>query len=242
MGRFNFPLFLLVILLAGIIAIPLTIYTNLTIWVTIPLAPIISFIVILLFSLIVEHFEVDKQETPPPSWDHIIPSNFLRSKKPHRLLCPKCHSDQIMEIIYGLPPITKKLQKDLDKKKVTLGGCMVMEDSPKWACAVCHCRFHSPPINKKQASQMVNDIIKDCDILEGDELMIIESETIEKEWGWVFFYSSKKFIETNDFRYAVAGNAPYIVLRKNGRILDTGTAYSIDHYIKRFEETGNPNG
>ena len=89
---------------------------------------------------------------------------------------------------------------------------------------------------------MICGIIKDFDVLEGDEYIIIESETIEKEWGWVFFHSSRKWIETNDFKYAVAGNAPYIVLRKNGKILDTGTAYPIDNYIKRFEKTGDPNG
>jgi len=244
MGKFNLPLFLLVILLAGIIAIPLIIWTNLATWMIIPLAPIISFIVLLLFSLIVDFFDVDKQITSQPSQAHIFSSDFLRSKRAGGLLCPKCSSDQIMEIIYGLPPITEELQKELDKKTITLGGCMVEEDSPRWACDVCHCRFQSPPINKNQAFQLINHIIKDIDVLdvEGDELIIIESETIEKDWGWVFFYSSKKWIETNDFEYAVAGNAPYFVLRDNGKILETGTAYPVDHYIKRFEATGNPNG
>ncbi len=244
MGRFNFPLFLLVILLAGIIAIPLIIWTNLAIWMIIPLAPIISFIVLLLFSLMVDFFDVDKQITPHQSQAPIFSPDFLRSKRAGGLLCPKCSSDQIMEIIYGLPPIAEELQKKLDKKAITLGGCMVDEDSPSWACAECRCRFQSPPINKKQAFQLINHIIKDIDVLEveGDELVIIESETIEKNWGWVFFYSSKKWIETNDFKYAVAGNAPYFVLRNNGKILETGTAYPVDYYIKRFEETGNPNG
>ncbi|THB79904.1 MAG: hypothetical protein D3926_09820 [Desulfobacteraceae bacterium] len=91
---------------------------------------------------------------------------------------------------------------------------------------------------------MIHHIIKEVDAIErdDDELIIIESETIEKEWGWVFFYSSKKWVETNDFQYAVAGNAPYIVLRHSGKILETGTAYPIDHYITRFEETGDPHG
>jgi hypothetical protein len=58
----------------------------------------------------------------------------------------------------------------------------------------------------------------------------------------VFFHTSKKWFETNDFKYAVAGNAPFIVLRKNGKVIDTGTAYPIEHYIKRFEETSDPHG
>jgi hypothetical protein len=41
-----------------------------------------------------------------------------------------------------------------------------------------------------------------------DELIIIESETIDKEKFWVFFYTSKLWYETEDMQYAIAGNAP----------------------------------
>lgn len=248
MGRFNLPLFFIVVLLAGIIAIPLRIYTSLTIWVIIALAPIISFITLFLFSIVVDFCDADRQKTPGPSIhpskDWIDPPKVRHGETPLDLFCPKCSSDQIMKIIYGLPPITKALQKKLDNHTVTLGGCMIGEESPRWACAMCHCRFQSPPISRKQAAQMIHHIIKEVDAIErdDDELIIIESETIEKEWGWVFFYSSKKWVETNDFQYAVAGNAPYIVLRHSGKILETGTAYPIDHYITRFEETGDPHG
>ncbi|MCP4023193.1 MAG: hypothetical protein GY729_15225 [Desulfobacteraceae bacterium] len=147
-----------------------------------------------------------------------------------------------MEIVYGLPAITKEIEQELDNQKITLGGCMIEQDSPMWACALCNLKFDSPPINKNQALQIVWDVIKDYNFPEEYEYKIIESETIEKEWGWVFFHGPGKLIKTNDFKYAVAGNAPYIVLRKNGRLLDTGTAYPIEHYIKSFEETGDPNG
>jgi len=58
----------------------------------------------------------------------------------------------------------------------------------------------------------------------------------------VLFHTSKKYFETNDLKYAVAGNAPFFVLRKNGRFIVTGTAYPLEHYIQRFEETGDPHG
>lgn len=97
-------------------------------------------------------------------------------------------------------------------------------------------------INKEQALEIVKKIISDFDLPEDDEYIILEKETIEKDWGWVFFYTSKKWHETNDFRYAVAGNAPYIVLREYGNTLVTGTAHAIEYYIECFEETGDPNG
>ncbi len=67
------------------------------------------------------------------------------------------------------------------------------------------------------------------------ELLIADALTIEKEWGRVFFYTSKKFLETQDYQYALGGNAPYIVNRFDGSIHDTGTAYPIEYYIDQYE-------
>ncbi len=75
-----------------------------------------------------------------------------------------------------------------------------------------------------------------------DEIVIVDAATIERPWGWVFFHTSKRWLETQDIRYALAGNAPLIVERETGRLLTTGTAYSIEHYIDNYERTGDPNG
>ncbi|MBB3194088.1 YrhB domain-containing protein [Roseateles terrae] len=75
-----------------------------------------------------------------------------------------------------------------------------------------------------------------------DEWVVIDEATIEKPWGWVFFYTSKLWQETGEVQHAVGGNAPLIVERKAGRILATGTAYAIEHYIANYERSGNPNG
>ena len=73
------------------------------------------------------------------------------------------------------------------------------------------------------------------------ELVILEDRTQEHDFGWVFFYNSKKYIESGNFRDAIAGNAPLIVDRKSGQIHITGTAHDIGFYIKNFQETGDPN-
>ncbi|SEI09118.1 Immunity protein 35 [Rheinheimera pacifica] len=75
---------------------------------------------------------------------------------------------------------------------------------------------------------------------EGDEIIIIERNTIEKPWGWVIFHTSKLWLETNDIKYAIAGNAPTIVERETGKLITTGTAMSIDKYIENYERTGTP--
>lgn len=77
---------------------------------------------------------------------------------------------------------------------------------------------------------------------EDDELIIVDEVTIERPWGWVFFSTSRKWKETNDIRYAIAGNAPVIIEKTTGRLFQTGTAMAIENYIENFERSGNPYG
>ncbi len=55
-------------------------------------------------------------------------------------------------------------------------------------------------------------------------LEILESETLEKEWGWIFFYESADYIRIEDEKYAIAGNASFIVNKTSGELVVTGTA------------------
>ncbi|WP_293267921.1 YrhB domain-containing protein [Neptunomonas sp.] len=79
-------------------------------------------------------------------------------------------------------------------------------------------------------------VLKELSKDESLNLMILEDETIEKSWGWVFFYQTKEYVETGDFRFMLGGNAPYIVNRNTGQITETGTAYEIEHYIAEYEQ------
>ncbi len=66
------------------------------------------------------------------------------------------------------------------------------------------------------------------------ELCLLDAETIEAEFGWVFFYTSKLYMETGDFSHALAGNAPLIVDRDAGTVHVTGTAHPIEHYMNQY--------
>jgi hypothetical protein len=67
------------------------------------------------------------------------------------------------------------------------------------------------------------------------DLVVIDESTMERDWGWVFFYTSERYLKTGDIRDAVAGNAPYIVNRHTGEVRGTGTAQPIEHYIDEYE-------
>jgi len=73
-----------------------------------------------------------------------------------------------------------------------------------------------------------------------NDYLILDEHTIEEDFGWVIFYSSRKYIETGNVEYAIAGNAPYIVDRKTGNVVVTGTAQNVAVYINAYKLTGNP--
>ena len=63
---------------------------------------------------------------------------------------------------------------------------------------------------------------------------IIDDATKEIPEGWVFFYNSREYLETGDFSFCLAGNAPVVVCREDGRVLVTGTAEPLETYLERL--------
>lgn len=92
-------------------------------------------------------------------------------------------------------------------------------------------------ITKEQAKSLVERKINAPDPTDTkkNKLVILDNETIEREWGWVFFYNTEYYLTTGDIYDALLGNAPYIVNRYTGELSETGTAYDIEEYIKEYE-------
>lgn len=90
-------------------------------------------------------------------------------------------------------------------------------------------------INLETAKNIADQYINKLYQVEGDRLVIVDKETIEKEYGWIFFYDSLKHIETGDDIYMVAGNGPLIVEKKDGSIYTLPTAPPLEHWIAQYE-------
>ena len=69
----------------------------------------------------------------------------------------------------------------------------------------------------------------------GDDCAILDSDTIEKPYGWIFFYQSKAYIKSNNPSDMITGNAP-IIVNHDGTCHVTGTAYPLEHYVKEYEK------
>ena len=89
-------------------------------------------------------------------------------------------------------------------------------------------------LNHNQARQLVQSQLDSRAPEMGCEAVIIDSATLERSFGWVFFYQSKQYV-LGDHSWALAGNAPLIVNRHTGQIVATGTAHPVEDYVARYE-------
>ena len=66
-------------------------------------------------------------------------------------------------------------------------------------------------------------------------LLILDSETIERDFGWVFYYD----VDQLKSKEVIAGNGPLIVDRQTGRLYACGTSHPETWYIDKYERTGS---
>jgi hypothetical protein len=90
-------------------------------------------------------------------------------------------------------------------------------------------------MSREDAKQIALKYLGTLEARSGVELALQDEETIERSFGWVFFYQSKRYLENLQIRDAVAGNAPIVVTKSDGRLHPTGTAFPIELYLKQFE-------
>lgn len=69
----------------------------------------------------------------------------------------------------------------------------------------------------------------------GPDCALVESETIEKPYGWCFFGQTRTFLETGDIGTMLIGTGGFIVERKDGRVFEFGSAYPRETWIANYE-------
>jgi hypothetical protein len=63
---------------------------------------------------------------------------------------------------------------------------------------------------------------------------LVVTETTEYDFGWVYFYNSREYMETGDHLRSFVGNAPLIFCREDGKLYETGTGHPLEHFIAEF--------
>jgi hypothetical protein len=63
---------------------------------------------------------------------------------------------------------------------------------------------------------------------------ILDSQTIAKSYGWIFFYQSMQYLKTGFLSDMLVGNGP-ILVEKSGKIIQFSTALPIEESLRRYE-------
>lgn len=67
----------------------------------------------------------------------------------------------------------------------------------------------------------------------GDDCVVTNIHT--RPYGWVFFYTSRQYVETGDENYGLIGNSPFFI-SKSGELAWLSTAYpSTNLFLKNWE-------
>ena len=89
-------------------------------------------------------------------------------------------------------------------------------------------------LNFQQAREIAEQTVAGY-LLDDDACQIIESATLERAYGWVFFYQSRSYLESGNELQMLVGNAPLIINKFTGSVTLTGTALPIEHYLSQYE-------
>ena len=95
-----------------------------------------------------------------------------------------------------------------------------------------------PPINagnvsKDQALAIAQKVLAEDKI---HDLVILKDKTVERPFGWVFFYVTRRYAETGDKQYLLPGTAPLVVLRADGATEYLPTSIPPDRAIEIYEK------
>ncbi|WP_431612213.1 hypothetical protein [Chryseobacterium sp. 'Rf worker isolate 10'] len=88
---------------------------------------------------------------------------------------------------------------------------------------------------EQEVIEIAKDYIKKLSQKWEIELTIAEKRSIQKEYGVMFYFNSKKFVEDKIEKAKLIGCSPFLVDNKTGKIIVFGTNRSIDYYIQEYE-------
>ena len=90
-------------------------------------------------------------------------------------------------------------------------------------------------ISFQQARELVQNALDRAYEVPDDSCVIVDSYTIEKPFGWLFFYQSRRFFESGESGYQLAGNGPVFVSRRDGRLEFYGSRPTTEEIVAEIE-------
>jgi hypothetical protein len=89
-------------------------------------------------------------------------------------------------------------------------------------------------INIERAKEIALKKVSDIEKKSNVKLALLEDETIEFKYGWIFFYQSEEYVTTGNLNSLVGGNAPILIDKSDESVHETGTSREVEFYIEEY--------
>ena len=67
-----------------------------------------------------------------------------------------------------------------------------------------------------------------------DTVAIAEAKTLERDFGWVFFWNNAEYLATKDFQKLVVGASPLIVDKRDGSVHTTYSGKPLEGQLEEY--------
>ena len=82
------------------------------------------------------------------------------------------------------------------------------------------------------AARYISDLSSDA--------QLCDDPILSGDFGWVFAFQSEKYIDSDEMRDSLVGNAPILIDKKTSLLYPLGTAHSVEFYVNNYIRFGDP--
>lgn len=115
-------------------------------------------------------------------------------------------------------------------RRALLAGCAFLAAASAFAVTPTPKPSPLPVATKAQALKIARNAL--AALVPGTTFVVLEDKTVEKPFGWVFFYEPK----SKEPGAGVPGNGPLVVLREDGTTTFLSTSVPPDEAIAEYEK------
>ncbi len=94
------------------------------------------------------------------------------------------------------------------------------------------------PLDRDSARKMATDLINRHQRgrkYAEDANVILEEQTLDKGFYFVFFYEARRYLETGNLRDKLYGSTALIIEKENGAFTELGAGRSVESQLEHFE-------
>jgi len=95
-------------------------------------------------------------------------------------------------------------------------------------------------INNMKKDEAENIVEREL-FLDKKNCSVMPKSTKEFSKCFCIYYQSNNYVETGQFSDMLVGHGPVLIEKSTGRVFETGSALSEEHYVEAFEVCGDPN-